>query len=455
MLNLSPKNPNSVNLDGLQIQDRLKAPAQKLLRNTIYALLLTVLVFLFLPWTQNIRSNGKILTLRPEQRPQTINSVLAGKIEKWFVKEGDLVKKGDTILFMSEIKENYFDPQLVGRSEQQLKNKELSVVSYSDKVQSLDKRIDALIETGKLKIKQAKLKTQQAQLKLKSDSIENQAALLNFQIAKDQYERFEKLYKEDLKSKTEVETRKVAYQRAQAAMIGAQQKLLQSRNDIIDARVELAAVESKFQDEISKAESDKFTALSSMYEAEVDVSKLQSQVANYSIRNGMYYILAPQDGRITKTLSSGIGETIKQGSAIATIMPSNYDLAVEMYVRPMDLPLVQVGQHVRIQFDGWPAIVFSGWPNTSYGTYGGTVFAVDQFANENGEFRILVAPDKKDKNWPEALRVGGGAYAMLLLQNVPIWYELWRNVNGFPPDYYKNQQKEKSLTDKKNKDEKK
>jgi multidrug resistance efflux pump len=261
--------------------------------------------------------------------------------------------------------------------------------------------------------------------------------MLNYQIAKDQYERFEKLYKEDLKSKTEVETRKVAMQRAQASMISAQQKFLQSRNDIIDAKVELNAVETKFQDEVSKAESEKFTALSSMYEAEIDVSKMQTQVANYSIRNGMYYILAPQDGRITKTLSSGIGETIKQGSAIATIMPTNYDLAVEMYVRPMDLPLLQVGQQVRIQFDGWPAIVFSGWPNTSYGTYGGTVFAIDQFANENGEFRVLVAPDRKEGKWPEALRVGGGAYSMLLLNDVPIWYELWRNVNGFPPDYYK------------------
>jgi adhesin transport system membrane fusion protein len=437
MLNLSPQNRNQINSDGLVATEMLNKAPKRLLRNTIYALLIFGLIILFLPWTQNIRSNGQVLTLRPEQRPQTINALIGGRIEKWFVKEGDLVKKGDTIMFISEIKEGYFDPQLVGRSEKQLKSKELSVVSYGDKVQSLDRRIDALIETGKLKVKQARIKTQQAQLKLKSDSIENQAAMLNYQIAKDQYERFEKLYKEDLKSKTEVETRKVAMQRAQASMISAQQKFLQSRNDIIDAKVELNAVETKFQDEVSKAESEKFTALSSMYEAEIDVSKMQTQVANYSIRNGMYYILAPQDGRITKTLSSGIGETIKQGSAIATIMPTNYDLAVEMYVRPMDLPLLQVGQQVRIQFDGWPAIVFSGWPNTSYGTYGGTVFAIDQFANENGEFRVLVAPDRKEGKWPEALRVGGGAYSMLLLNDVPIWYELWRNVNGFPPDYYK------------------
>jgi hypothetical protein len=131
-------------------------------------------------------------------------------------------------------------------------------------------------------------------------------------------------------------------------------------------------------------------------------------------------------------------------------MPTNYDLAVEMYVRPMDLPLLQVGQHVRIQFDGWPAIVFSGWPNTSYGTYGGTVFAIDQFANENGEFRVLVSPDPKENKWPEALRVGGGAYAMLLLNDVPIWYELWRNVNGFPPDYYKAPVKKSTVKAKSN-----
>ena len=445
MLNISPQNRNYVEIDALVSTKILQKSPRKLMRNAIYALLIFCLLILFLPWTQNIRSNGEVLTLRPEQRPQTINALIGGRIEKWFVKEGDLVKKGDTIMFISETKDGYFDPKLVGRTEQQLKNKELSVVSYGGKVQALDARIDALIETGKLKVQQARIKAQQAQLKLKSDSMENQAALLNYEIAKDQYDRFEKLYKEDLKSKTEVETRKLAMQRAQASMISAQQKLLQSRNDIIDARVELNSVETKFQDDISKAESEKFTALSSMYEAEIDVSKMQSQVTNYSIRNGMYYILAPQDGRIAKTLSSGIGETIKQGAAIATIMPSNYDLAVEMFVRPMDLPLLKIGQHVRLQFDGWPAIVFSGWPNVSYGTYGGTVFAIDQFANEKGEFRVLITPDQKDHNWPEALRVGGGAYAMLLLNDVPIWYELWRNVNGFPPDFYKEEVKKNEI----------
>jgi hypothetical protein len=108
-----------------------------------------------------------------------------------------------------------------------------------------------------------------------------------------------------------------------------------------------------------------------------------------------------------------------------------------MYIKPIDLPLIEKGSPVRIQFDGWPAIVFSGWPNTSYGTYGGKVFAIDNFISDNGKYRVLVAPDPNDHEWPTALRVGAGANNMLLLKDVPIWYELWRQINGFPPDYYK------------------
>ena len=437
MLNISPNNKNEIDENQFvayqKVNQEVSAPK---LRSALYIIGGLVLLIMLLPWTQNIRSNGKITTLRPEQRPQTINSIIAGRIETWFVKDGDFVNKGDTIVVISEVKDGYFDPQLINRTQQQIKNKELSVVSYEQKVSALDQRIDALIETSQLKLQQAKIKYRQARLKITADSIEFQAAETNYDIAKDQLTRFEKLLDKGLKSKTEVETRRMAMQRAQASMISAQQKLLQSRNDLIDAKVEVRSTEAKYRDEIAKAESEKMSALTNMYDAEVDVTKLQSQAAGYSIRNGNYLILAPQDGYVTKILSSGIGETIKAGQELATIMPLNYDLAVEMYIRPMDYPLVRKGQPVRMQFDGWPAIIFSGWPNNSFGTFGGTVFAIDNFSSENGMFRILIAPDKKDHPWPKALRVGGGVNAMLLLKDVAIGYELWRNINGFPPDFY-------------------
>jgi len=106
----------------------------------------------------------------------------------------------------------------------------------------------------------------------------------------------------------------------------------------------------------------------------------------------------------------GIGETFKEGERLVGIMPSNYDLAVETFVEPIDLPLIHLGEKVRIQFDGWPAIFFSGWPNASFGTYGGEVVAIETFISDNGKFRVLIAPDRQDKTWPQNVRVGSGAY---------------------------------------------
>ena len=438
MLNLSPNNKTQLpREDFWALKFVNKERSSKKIIRVFYVFFLLSLIIMFIPWTQNVQSNGKLITLRPEQRPQTINTIIAGRIEKWYVKDGDIVNKGDTLLFISEVKDGYFDPKLVERTNNQLRAKEQSVKTYGDKVISLDNRIDALIESGKLKLQQAQIKLKQTRLKIISDSIDYQVARNNYDIAKDQFERFERLTKEGLKSQTELEIRKVSMQRAQGGMISAQQKVLQSRNDIIDAKVELSSIEAKYRDEISKAESDKFSAMTSMYETEVDVTKLQTQSANYSIRNGMYLITAPQDGVVTRVIQSGNGETVKQGEQILTIMPKVYDLAIEMYIRPMDLPLIHQCQKVRVQFDGWPAIVFSGWPNTSYGTYGGEVFAVDNFAQEDGTFRVLISPDTSDYSWPKALRVGGGTNSMILLKDVPIWYELWRIINGFPPDFYK------------------
>lgn len=416
----------------------------KKLIKTLYAFGIVLLIILFLPWTQNIRSTAKVTALKPEQRPQTIHSIIAGRIEKWNVQEGQFVKKGDTILYISETKEEYLDPNLIENTEQQLKSKEFAVKSYMEKVIANDNQIDAMISARKLKYEQAENKLIQSNLKVQSDSIELVSAQLNYKIAKEQLVRMEELYKEGLKSLTELETRKLKLQETQAKVISQENKYISSKNEVINAKIELQSINADYRDKIAKSESEKFATLSNMYDAEATVSKLQNQFVNYSIRSGMYYILAPQDGYITKAIQSGIGETIKEGAEIISIMPSEYELAVEMYVNPMDVPLLENGQHVQIQFDGWPSVVFSGWPGISYGTYGGQIVAIDNFISENGKYRVLVAHDKNYPNWPTEIRLGAGASSMTLLKEVPVWYELWRQINGFPADYYKKTDAKKS-----------
>ncbi len=411
----------------------------RVLIKTLTFLSLLGLLIMFLPWTQVIRARGTVTTLKPDQRPQTIQSVIAGRIERWYIQEGDFVRKGDTILFLTEIRDDFFDPELLSRTRDQIDAKDMGVRSYVGKVRALDQQIEALRQTASLKLEQAQNSLRQAELMVISDSMDYQAAKVNYKIATEQFARMQSLFDEGLKSLTDLENRNLIMQRSQAAVIAAENKWLASLNDLINAQVELQSIEAQYRDGIAKAESEKYTALSNRYDAEAALTKLENQWSNYSMRTGWYYITAPQDGYVIRTIPSGLGETIGEGAQIASIMPAKYDLAVEMYIKPLDLPLVERGQKVRLQFDGWPAIVFSGWPNTSVGTYGGVIYAIDNFISTNGLYRILVQPDPEDHLWPTDLRAGAGTDNMLLLKDVPIWYEIWRKINGFPPDYYKAQ----------------
>ena len=438
MLNISPNKLNEkVDLSKFKAAQKVFHKRHfKQFNRFLLAFAILGFIILFLPWTQNITGKGYLTTLTPGQRPQTIQSPIPGQIEKWYVREGDFVEKGDTILFISEIKNEYFDPNLVQRTGQQIKAKEMSVVSYQGKVKALDNQIGALGNERSLKLQQARNKLLQSRLKVKSDSIDLEAAKTNISIAERQFNRTAQLEQEGLKSIVDVETKRLKLQETQAKLISQENKLLASRNNVINAQVEINRVSMEYTNKISKAQSDMFTAQSSQFDSEAAVTKLESDFTNYSIRTGLYYIKAPQSGYINKALLGGLGETFKEGQKLVGIMPADYEKAVETFVEPIDLPLVNLGEKVRIRFDGWPAIVFSGWPNVSYGTYGGKVVAIETFISENGKYRILLAPDEEDHEWPDALRVGSGANTIALLEDVPIWFELWRQLNGFPPNYY-------------------
>ena len=424
MLNISENSVNkNVSLSGYKAYKKAFNKSHYKMFNRLLKIFAVIcVVVLFLPWTQNITSSGTVTTLKPDHRPQTIQSVIPGRIEKWYVQEGDFVKKGDTILHISEIKNEYLDPRLVERTNEQIKAKSSSVTSYQSKISALNNQVEALLAEKNLKIQQGKLK-------VISDSTDLVAERNNLIIAKTQLERVETLANEGLKATKDVEEKRLKLQEVQAKVIAQENKYLNSK-------VELNRIEAEYADKISKSQSDKFSAQSNQFDTEAQVSKLENANSNYQLRNAMYYVTAPQSGYINKAIKAGIGETFKEGEQLVGIMPSDYEVALETYVDPIDLPLVHLGETFRVQFDGWPAIVFSGWPNVSYGTYGAKVVAIENFISPNGKFRILLAPDKDDHNWPEAIRVGSGARTIGLLDDVPIWFELWRQLNSFPPNYY-------------------
>jgi multidrug resistance efflux pump len=409
MLNLSKNDIKMARQENLYSLRALAAPSPAIwLAKLLMVLSILFGAFLFLPWQQNIRGTGKVTALSPAHRPQTVQAVIAGQIKKWHVVEGQYVEAGDTIATISEVKEKYFDPQLLTRLQEQLAAKKNSLVSKNEKADALRRQVKALREG-------LDRKTQQARAKLDAEKVK-------FENSKNQFERNKKLYENGNIPLTKFQEIEYKYQGSEA--------------DYKNAEVEIGRLKAEFDEKISKSESDLSMTQAEIFETQAEISKLTNENTNVEIRFGQYQILAPQDGYVVQAMRAGIGETIKEAEPICTIMPEANDLAVEMYVKAMDVPLLSKGRRVRIEFDGWPALQFSGWPSVAVGTFGGTVQVIDYVSSQNGEFRVLVIPDKTDEQWPAQLRVGSATKGWVMLDNVPVWYEIWRQLNGFPATLY-------------------
>lgn len=394
------------------------------------------IITLFLPWTQNIKVKGNVTSLYQSQRPQQLNSPIPGRIIKWNVKNGDYVKKGDTLLQLSEIKDDYLDPLLVQRTEQQVDAKKGVRDYYEAKVGTTKNQLEALNASRDLKLNQVKIKIIQLNSKLIGEQAELEAAKNELKLSEDQFARQKKMYDEGLVSLTQFQQRSISYQNSIAKKTAYENKVAQTQQEILNTQIEQNSVTQDYNEKLSKIEGERFQSMGQVEGSDGDIAKLQNQVANYKARQGLYFIIASQDGQIVSLNKAGIGEVLKDGENIGTIVPTNVDYAVEIYIKPVDLPLVKEGQRVMSIFDGFPAIVFSGWPDSSYGTFAGRVVAVESNISANGMFKALIIEDKNEKRWPPKIKMGTGVQGIAILNDVPIWYELWRNINGFPPDYY-------------------
>ncbi len=440
MLNISNNNPSGLNqFKHLNSMKLLNTP--KTAKNLAYVLV-GVFVFsfivMFLPWQQNIYADGTVTALTPQDRPQTVESQIAGRIEHWHVREGQFVNKGEIIMDISEVKEKFFDPEILLRMHEQLAAKTQGIAATNNKIQSIDNQINAINNSMKFSLQKARNKVKQVRLKVTSDSTDWNAEKVNYSIAQQQYNRQETLYKQGLKSLTELEQRKLKLQESSAKVVSVNNKFLASKNELLNAQIELNSIEAEYTDKVSKANSDLSSAKSYLADATSEYSKLRNEIANVEMRRSLYSVRAPQDGHVVRILKQGIGEMIKEGEAICTIMPNNPAMAVELYVKAMDVPLITQGRKVRMEFAGWPALQFSGWPSVSVGTFGGVIDVIDYVDSKEGKYRILIRPDHNDDPWPKQIRVGSGVKGWAMLDEVSVWFEIWRQLNGFPPSLKDN-----------------
>ncbi len=424
MLNISQDNIDDQFADKqLYSLKILKTPHLSIQLARVFMVLSVIAIAaMFMPWQQNIRGGGKLTALDPSNRPQTLQSIIPGRIEKWNVSEGQFVLAGDTIVQLAETKDKFFDPQILVRMKEQITAKQQGIQAYENQIGALRDGLAA-------KMAQARNKIRQTSLKVQSDSIALEAEKINYANAENIFSRNKIRYESGNIALTKYQELENKFNMTRAKLVEQENKYLQSQADLSIVKTDLYGIQADYSEKISKT-------TSILQEATGELSKLINDYSNVQIRRNQYALVAPQNGYVVKALKAGIGENIKEGEAVATIQPSKPDLAVEMYVQAMDVPLIERGRKVRVQFDGWPALQFSGWPSVSVGTFGGIVQVIDRVNNGTNQFRILVTPDPGDDPWPEQLRLGSGVKGWVMLENVRVWYEIWRQLNGFPPSLY-------------------
>ena len=432
---------NSISKDaGYDLQSPKKiyqADKESNIKRWFWMICLFLVVLMWMPWTQNIQATGTITTLYQDQRPQQLNSIIPGRILKWWVKEGDFVKKGDTIVQLADVKDDYLDPQLMQRTNEQVDAKQQKMVFYQQKISATESQIIAMENARELKLNSLNNKMDQIRRKMLSDSAEIISAEVDYQVAVQQLSRAKEMYARGIITLVEFEKRSQQSNKALAVLTEKQQKFQNSKQDVIICSIEMNSTRQDAADKIFKARGEIASAQSEIASTSGDLSKNRNQLSNYEIRGSQRWLIAPQNGQLVKAKKSGINEMVKEGDMIAEIVPTTFNYAAELFISPMDLVLVNKGQRVTLIFDGFPAMVFSGWPAASYGIFVGEVAAVETNLSENGKFRVLVTQNSTERQWPAELKIGTGVQGFALLKNVSIWYELWRQINGFPPEYYK------------------
>ncbi len=407
-------------------------------RVTLTLLILIIILIDFVPWTQTISATGKVSAYTPYERPQNLEAQITGRIKAWHVYEGVKVKKGDLIAELQDYDPNFMAPELLELLEQRkvaLQQQRQAALARADQ---LNKRIGqmkalvrAAVPSADARVVEADNRIREAQQKLEAAKIDVTTALLNV-------DRHRQLVKDGLVSQRELEltiqteiASKAALQAAQANLQAAEQ----ARSALFFGRDQITAdVWQKLID--AEAARDQAVA---------DASKALDQLADVSVRQenaqqriDRARILATMDGTVVKMAKVGIGETVTLGQNIVTLSPTASDTAIEMTAEGLDSPLLTPGRKVRILFFGVPAIPLPAWPELMAGTRGGIIKVVDQIDDGKGNYRFWVVPDPDDPQpWPEQSRVRQGTKVLgwVVLNRVPLWYELWRRFNFFPPDY--------------------
>lgn len=388
--------------------------------------LLLPIVLLTVPWQQNIPGGGQVTALDPLERSQTIPVPVTGRLARVLVRDGSVVKKGD---LLAELVDQ--DPRYTERLLQQTNYAQDEVSAargqYDFYVQQLVHLEDAREEA----INGATFELNVAIEKVRAVEQELDAMEADYDQKRIDRDRKDRLAPKGVVSVLDQQKSQADYVAARSKVGATKAKVEQARNEERSKMAKINQISADHSAKIESAKTKREEARAKLAAAE----KKRTEAETKLDRQKTQTVLAPRDGYVMRVHAAASADLLIKGEPLIELIPEMTDVAVELWVRGIDAPLITPGRKVRLQFEGWPAVQFSGWPSVAVGTFGGVVAAVDAQGTSDGRFRVIVRPDPDDKPWPELpyLRQGVRANGWLMLDTVSLGYELWRQLNAFPP----------------------
>lgn len=395
-------------------------------RLLVAAFALASLILYATPWQQSAPGAGRVVAYAPEERRQNLEAPMEGRVLRWFVREGSIVKKGAPIVDLTDN-----DPDILVRLRTERDAVAARLAATMARARSMESRIDSLEDSRKSGIAAAESRIRMATQRVAAS--EQAVALANATLnaAKLNIERQRGLAEQGLTSKRQLELTELEETRAQLEVERAKVTLAAARSEEIALTADRQKVGNDGTAGINDGRASRSTAEAEVASSSAELARIEGRLARQSAQS----VIAPRDGTVFRIVANGnAGEIVKAGDVLAVLVPDTSERAVEIWISGNDVPLVHEGAHARIQFEGWPALQFSGWPSVAVGTFSARVSFVDATDNGAGLFRVLLVPEE-GTTWPTAsyLRQGVRAQGWVQLGRVRLGYELWRQFNGFPP----------------------
>ncbi|MBL7999914.1 MAG: HlyD family efflux transporter periplasmic adaptor subunit, partial [Candidatus Kapabacteria bacterium] len=336
----------------------------------------------------------------------------------------------------------FLDPNLLRNSQDQLTALEERAANAGKQIDAFHKQVQAEENARDASVRAAKESYNQSVQRRIALEAQLKQEKLNYEIAQQRFKDRKELFDKGLRSLREFERAKLELQEAEVKLDRIEADLEGARNAVAQAEATVKNRVSDGQSKVLKAIADESKALETLSSINNSLAKARSELNNATARRGASVVTASISAKVVRLYSFGPGETVKQGDVLAILAPHTESLAVELFVSGNDAPLISKGNHVRLQFDGFPAFQISGFPGVRVGTFGGEVVVVDAVDDDKarGMFRVLIKPDTtRDEPWAHSsyLRPGTQASGWMQLNTVSLAWELWRQFNGFPPSVSK------------------